>query len=326
VIKGIEERLRSLPGIVGVGTTRALPLESGGPDVEFTIDGRAPVAAGELGPRAFSTAVTPDYFGAMRMRVVRGRALTPADDRAGAPRVIVINETLARRFWSGENPVGRSITLPGGEKAEIVGIVADIRQRFLTNAVEPQMFVAWAHAPETQASIVVRGAGDPTALVDAIRREVWAVDPLLPVEEWTLDSLLEQTLGAPRFQTLLLLAFASAALLLAAMGVYALVSYAVAQRTREIGVRMALGARRPDVLRMVLRQGIALTTAGVSLGILGALSLTQLLEKVLYGVSTTDPATHAAAALFLATIAILATYLPARRATEVDPVVALRSE
>jgi putative ABC transport system permease protein len=324
IIKRVEERISGLPGVIGVGTTRALPLESGGPDTEFGIDSK-PHVEGRPWPSAYYTAVTPGYFRAMGMSLARGRGLTAADDHPTADRVVVINETAARKYWGDENPVGQYIR-PGGNKALVVGIVNDVRQRFLTGAVEPQMFVPWSHAPELSASLVVRTAGDPGTLVPAMHREVWAVDPNLPVEEWTLEWLMSQSIATSKFQTTLLVWFAVVALLLAAMGVYALISYAVAQRTREIGVRMALGAARRDVVSMVLRQGVRLAVGGVAIGLLGAFYLTKFLTRILYEVTPSDPISHVAAAAVLGLVAALATYIPARRAATVDPVVALRDE
>ena len=324
-VKRVEARIRKLPGVSAVGTTRALPLESGGPDVTFTIEGRAASTDPALAPNAFFSAVTPDYFRTMRMSIIRGRSLLEADDHATANRVVVINETMARRFWGSENPVGRRLMLGDGKPADIVGVVRDVRQRFLTNEVAPQMFVAWAQAPEVQMSMVVRTAVDPTTLVPAMHRDVWAVDPNLPVEEWTMTSLMTESLDGTRFQTTLLVSFATVALLLAAIGVYALLNYAVLQRTREIGVRMALGAARRDVVWMVLRQGARLAFWGIVLGLVSAFFLTQTMQRVLYGIRASDPLTHTTAAVVLALVALAATYIPARRAAAVDPLVALRS-
>jgi putative ABC transport system permease protein len=326
LVKQVEARIRQLPGVAAVGTTRALPLESGGPDFDFTIDGRPAVPSADLTPNAFYTPVTPDYFRTMGMSVVRGRALLDADDHPTANRVVVINETMARRFWGTANPVGQRLTLADGHKADVVGVLRDVRQRFLLNPIAPQMFVAWSQAPQVQVSMVVRTTVDPSTLIDAMHRDVWAVDPNLPVEEWTMASLMDQTLEGSRLQTTLLLSFATVALVLAAMGVYALVSYGVVQRTREIGVRMALGAARQDVVAMVLRQGARLTVAGIGLGLLSAFWLTRVMRRVLYDVSPSDPLTHVLAAALLALVAVIATYVPARRAATVDPVVALRDE
>ena len=323
-VKQVEARIRRLPGVTAVGSTRALPLESGGPDTEVTIDGRPADRDHGHGPNAYVTAVTPDYFRAMGMTVVRGRGLLTADDHATADRVVVINETMARRFWGDENPIGHRITLGDGKKADVVGVLRDVRQRFLTGEIAPQMFVAWSQAPEVSVTMVVRTAVDPLTLVDAMRRDVWAVDPNLPVEEWTMASLMSDSIAGTRFQTTLLVSFAVVALLLAAIGVYALVSYAVVQRTREIGVRMALGADRRDVIGMVLRQGTRLTLIGVAIGIVSALYLTRVMQRVLYGVEASDLLTHVAAPALLAFVAMAATYIPARRAAAVDPLVALR--
>jgi len=326
LVKQVEARVRRLPGVTAVGTIRALPLESGGPDIMFTIDGRPAIKAGELEPNAYITAVTPEYFRAMGMSVVRGRGLLDADDHPTANRVVVINETMARRFWGTANPVGQRLTLGDGRKADVIGVLRDVRQRFLLSPLSPQMFIPWAQAPEPQVTMVVRAAVDPLMLIDAIHRDVWAVDPILPVEEWTMASLMNQMLEGSRLQTTLLLSFATVALVLAAMGVYALVSYAVVQRTREIGVRMALGAARRDVVAMVLRQGARLTIAGIAVGLINAFFLTRVMRRVLYDVSPSDPLTHLLAALVLAVVAMIATYVPARRAATVDPVVALRDE
>ena len=210
------------------------------------------------------------------------------------------------------------------QQAKDLGIPADAVIE--VSEVNPQMFVAWSQAPEPQVSMVVRTAVDPTTLVDAMHRDIWAVDPSLPVEEWTLAELMDTSLEGSKFQTTLLVSFATVALILAAMGVYALVSYAVTQRTREIGVRMALGAARSDVVTMVLRQGARLTIAGVALGLLNAFFLTRVMRRVLYDVSPSDPLVHTLAAVLLGVVAVIATYIPARRAATVDPVVALRDE
>jgi predicted permease len=326
LVKRVEALVSKLPGVTAVGTTRALPLESGGPDMEFTIDGQPPVPKGQLNPNAFVTAVTAGYFRTMGMTLVSGRGFTEADDHPTANRVVVVNETMARRFWTNQSPIGQRLSLGDGTKADVVGVIRDVRQRVLTNEVTPQMFIAWSQAPELSVSIVVKTAVDPLTLVDALHRDVWAVDPSLPVEEWTMRSLMADSLAGTRFQTTLLVSFAIMALLLAAMGVYALVSYAVVQRTREIGVRMALGAARRDVVSMVLRQGTRLTIAGVAFGLVAAFYLTRAMRRVLYDVSPADPIAHAVSAIVLVGVAVLATYLPARRAATVDPVVALRDE
>jgi putative ABC transport system permease protein len=325
LVSRVEERLRALPGVVAVGSTRALPLESGGPDAGFEIVGRPPVPQGELGPAAFYTAVSAGYLNALGVPVRRGRGLTDADDRTDARRVVVINETLARRYWADANPVGAEIVLDG-QRTEIVGVVADIRQRWLRNEVAPAIYVPYAQAPQLQVSVVVRAAVDPTSLVKAIHEAVWTVDPSLPVEQWTMDSLLADHLAGSRFQTTLLAGFAAFAVLLAVMGVYAVVSFSVAQRTREIGVRVALGAAERDVLRLVVGHGATLAAIGIGLGMVGSFWLTRMLANVLYEVSATDPASFALAAGLLATAALAATYLPARRAARVDPAIALRNE
>jgi predicted permease len=324
LVRQLEERVRGLAGVVGVGSTRALPLESGGPDTEFSVVGRSAAPTAEQRPSAYYTPVTPAYLEIMRVRLVRGRYLTEADNSPSAPKVVVVNEAFVRRHFANENPIGQRLALGDGSTAEIVGQVADLRQRFLRLEPSPAMFVPYAQYPELSVSMVVRTATPSAQFIDAIHRELWAIDPNLPVEEWTLDQVMGWQTSATRLESRLLVTFAVAALLLAVLGVYALVNFMVTQRHREIGVRIALGAARATVVGMVLRQGAVLTIFGVALGIAGAIVLSRVLRVTLYGVSTTDPLMIASAAVALSVVAVAATFLPARRAARVDPMVALR--
>jgi putative ABC transport system permease protein len=279
--------------------------------------------------------VTPDHFRTLEIPIVRGRAFTPRD-RAGSPRVVVLNETAARRLWPGQDPLGRRIAaasffFAGGDSAaEVVGIAWDVRYgAFEAEAeAEPDLYY-----PALQASfggtgmIFIRTQGDPLAMLETVRREIHAIDPHIPLYNiMTMEQRAGAALARPRFATTLLGAFAAIALLLAAIGLYGVLAFSVAQRTREIGLRMALGAEQARVLRGVLGQGLVLAGFGIALGLLGALALQRVIAGMLYGVKGSDPLTLAAVSLLMAVAAATAALIPARRATRVDPMEALRSE
>ena len=253
-------------------------------------------------------------------------------DRESAPLVAVVNETMARQFWPGENPIGHRIKLGGFDSkrpwATIVGVTGDIHQRGIGVSPRPEMYYSYAQMEVFQPEyLAVKTKGDPVQLANAIRDQVWAVDKDQPVSEvMPMQSIVDEELSPRQMQAKLLGIFAGIALILASLGIYAVLSYAVAQRMQEIGVRMALGAQQRDVLRMVLGQGLGLTLIGVAFGIAGALALARVLSTLLYGVSATDPLTFAAVAATLSAVALLACYVPARRAMRVEPMVALRHE
>jgi putative ABC transport system permease protein len=264
------------------------------------------------------------------MTITRGRGFT-AGDHAEAPPVVVINETMARTGWPNEDPVGRRIRA-GDETSQapwmtVIGVIRDAHRSDVTRVIRPELYrCALQATPRTQ-TVFLRTAGEPTAIVQSVRREIQALDPLLPLfQVTTLERELALTLTQPRFQAILLAGFAAIALLLATIGIYGVTSHAVSQRTQEVGIRMAMGAARRDVLRLILAQHLRPALVGLALGLVGAVVLSQSLRSLLYGVSTLDPATFALVALVLMVVAAGACWIPARRATRVDPLVALRAE
>jgi len=275
--------------------------------------------------------VGANYFHALGIPLVQGRDLTRTDMDPGAPVVAVINESMARRYWPNENPIGRRITLglprPENPWVTIIGIAKDLPHRALDSLPQPDWYLSRPLGPQRNQILFVRTAGNPTDLAAPIREIVAALDPNQPVANIrTMTDVVAGTVAPRRFNMLLFTLFAALALLLATLGIYGVMAYSVAQRTHEIGVRMALGAQPGDVLRLVIGKGMTLTLIGVALGIAIALALTRLMATLLFGVSPTDLITFAAVSAFLIVIALLACYLPARRATKVDPLVALRYE
>jgi macrolide transport system ATP-binding/permease protein len=328
----LVERVRALPGVRAASLTDLMPLSLNYTSNNVYIEGR-PGARGANVPVSMVASVEHDYFGAMGIPVVAGRPFGERDDER-APQVVVVNETFARRFYGGPDPareaLGKRMSFAGdtGPWAEIVGVAKD--GKYWTIGEAPQLFV---YSPLSQrysatATLVVRTAGgDPRALIPAVNAEVRALDPALPLfDAKTFEEHMGLSLFPARVAAALLGGFGVLALLLAGMGVYGVVSYAAAQRTREIGIRMALGAQGRDVLRLVATSGMLLVAAGVLLGLAGAFALTRFMESVLYGVSATDPLTFALVVVLLAAVALLACLVPARRATKVDPMVALRHE
>jgi putative ABC transport system permease protein len=326
--------IEQVPGVVSAGTVSQLPLAEGPVRLKLAIDGR-PLDRAEAPVAAFR-AVSPSYFATMGMPVRHGRSLMERD--AGtAPLVVVVNEAMARRLWPGESPLGRRIRFLNDPVVagvtrwhEVVGVVGDVKSRSLDAGEEAVAYVPYAQrvVPFVRGvSLVVRTAADPAALLPAVRRAVLGLDPELPVfDARPLDDVVAESVAGRRFQAVLLQAFAGLALLLAAVGVYGVLSDAVGRRTREIGIRMALGAQPRQVLRLVLGEGMTLALGGLALGVPAALVLARTLKSFLFGVAPGDPRTLAAVSLLLAAAALVASYLPARRATRVDPMVALRAE
>jgi len=291
---------------------------------DFTIEGEPPVNPGSE-PRAERRWVTPGYFAAMGIPIRRGRVFTPRDD-TGQPRVVVINETLARQFFSTRNPVGQRLSV-GGALRTVVGVVSDVKSSSLESDVRPQLYVPHAQWPWAGMSMVLNTEGMPLAFASAIRNELKALDALLPVAKMrTMKQVVSNATSARRFNMALLAFFAVTALLLTMMGIYGVVAFLVSRRRREIGIRMALGARGGDVLRLVLQQGMKPVAFGSVAGLVGSLAASRLVASQLYGVSSSDPLTLASIILLLAAAALLACWLPARRAARVDPMEALRTE
>jgi putative ABC transport system permease protein len=324
-------RISQLPGVEAAGLTRLLPLGRSDIFNSFQIAGRPPFAPGES-HAGRSYTVSPEYFRVLSLPLRRGRAFTGADGK-NAPGVIIINEAFVSRFFPGEEPLGQHVILDGPDDKplpprEVVGVVGNIHFQSFTDEERPEYYIPFEQAPSAVTQVVVRSKGeDAAALTPAVRAALKGVDPnLLIWRTETMDELAGQSVAPQRFNVALLGFFAALALLLAAVGIYGVMSYTVTQRRHEIGIRMALGAQRRDVLRLVVRQGMLLTLLGLGLGLAGALALTRLMSSLLYGVSATDPSVFAAVSLLLGAVALLASYVPARRATKVDPMIALRYE
>ena len=324
-------RLRSLPGVQSASAVMPLPLSGDRFGISFEIEGR-PVAKKDQ-PSADVFIVEPNYFHTMGIPIINGRDFEERDEHKSTP-VIIVTETFARQFFPGEDPIGKRIK-PGistwdedkSTMREIVGVVADIRSRALNTEPKPTYYLPQSQVPFTQLIGVVKSSNDPRSLTGSVTREVRALDTELPVfSVKTMDEYISSSIAAPRFNTTLLSIFAVVALVLTIIGLYGVMSYSVAQRTNEIGIRMALGAQSRDVLGLIVKEGLKMVLFGLVLGIGGALALTRLLETLLFGVKTRDPATFLAIAGLLSIVAMLACYIPAWRATRVDPLEALRCE
>jgi putative ABC transport system permease protein len=324
----LTERLSSLPGVRSASAINHLPLGGDVWTLGFTVEGGPATREAER-PSAVYRVALPDYFRTMGAALLKGREFTERDD-ADAPGVVIVNEALARRQWPGEEALGKRITVngEGSKPREVVGVVRDLKQGDWASEPKPEMYLPHLQAASPRSmTLVIRAAPGAAELGPEVRREVWAIDGDLPVSNVEgMDEVVSEALAQQRFNTLLIGLFAATALLLASVGVYGVMSHAVAQRTHEIGVRLALGARGRDVLGMIIRQGLGLTLAGLAVGLAGALALMRVLKSLLYEVSATDPLVFGGVAAALTLSALLACYLPARRATKVDPLVALRHE
>ena len=330
------ERLRALPGVKAAGASMTLPLRQSGGGFwgGLIIEGRAAVTRESI-PIVSFVQVTPGYFRAMGIPLLKGREFSEVDNNGQSPKVAIINATLARRFFSGGDPVGRRICMgedcSKGPWLSIVGVIGDTALEGLADPRFPQVFSPHAQGVEGGVAgsmgLALRTASDPLRLTGAVASAVHELDKDQSVADIrTLDQVVSASLAQPRFNTLLLAAFAVLALLLAAIGIYGVISYGVAMRTREIGIRTALGATRLDVLRLVVQHGIRLALTGAAFGMVGALILARLMSSLLYGVKPSDPPTFLAVFAVLVGVALVASYIPARRATKVDPMVALRQE
>src|SRR5947209_3465256 len=326
LLQGVE----ALPGVQVAGTTSELPLSGQENDTFFAIEGKHAPAFGSTENDANIRGISPDYFRAINVPLIRGRYFENRD-RMDAPKVVIVNESFVNRYLPGEEAIGKHLTIDFGSdsfKGEIVGVVGSIRHSSLAQTTpSAEMNVSSLQSPPYGTNLVVRTTGDPVQLTTSIRNEVQALDRDVPIfNVKTMDERISESASKPRFRTLLYGIFAGLALLLASIGIYGVISYSVTQRTHELGLRVALGAQRKDVLRLVIGQGMKMALLGIDQGPIGAFVVTRVMSSFLFGVSATDPPTFAGVSILLTIVALLACYIPARRATRVDPMVALRYE
>src|SRR4051812_31896918 len=318
------------PGVQAASIASDLPLGGNADFLAFSVEGRL-LAPTDRTPDAEARVISPDYFRTLQIPLRSGRLLNERDV-TGAPDAAVINETLARKYFPGEDPLGKRVTFGDPQAKDVqwftvVGVVGDVHGTRLNTEPYAQIYTSYRQTPRRAFSLIVRTAGEPTAMLKTVREQIWSLDrqqPLYNVR--TVDQVMAQSIARPRFNMLLITILAGVALVLAAVGIYGVISYSVSQRVHEIGVRMALGATAGDVLRLVVGQGMLLAGLGLGLGLLAAFGLTRIMASLLFNVTATDPVTYFGLAFLLGLIALLACYIPARRATKVNPVTALRAE
>jgi putative ABC transport system permease protein len=325
----VIEKLRGLPGVDSAAAATSLPSGWSWNRTEYTAEGQPPAAPGEMRV-AMMQSVTPDFFRALRIPLLRGRLLT-SQDGPNAPPSVVVSQSMANRIWASRDPVGKRIKFGRGDSNEpwktVVGVAGDIQESPFDPTPDPTAYFSFAQSPMASSCVVVRASGDPLAMAAAVRAQVRSVnadDP--PYDMRTLAQLISDNVSGVEASARIMLIFGVVALLLSASGIYALMSYSMAQRTHEIGVRMALGAERVSVLRLVVGYAIKLTIIGLAIGVPAALALTRVLSSLLFGVVRLDIPIFTSFTLLLALVAAAAAYIPARRATRVDPMVALRYE
>ncbi len=322
----VLDRVQQLPGVKSVALIRGLPFTGNtGPAGIALLDRAAPPAGRE--PQVLLNLATGSYFGTTQIPLVRGR-LFGEEDRANTPVVFLINQAMARKFWPDQDPIGKQIKILEEDiTGSVIGVVGDTKQLGLKDEPTPQLYGAYSQQPIYFATLVVRTTVEPLTLSESVRQAIWRVDPDQPM--WkirSVETLIERSVADRKFLLALMLMFAALALALTVIGLYGVISYLVNQRTQEIGIRMALGAQVHHIMHLILKHGVALVALGVAIGLSAAVVLTRLIAHLLYGVTATDPATFSAIALLLTFVALVACYLPARRAAQVDPVIALRSE
>jgi putative ABC transport system permease protein len=322
----ILSRIQSIPGVNAAGSIHFPPLTVGSA-TGFYVAGQ-PIPGPGSEPVTAVSIVTPGYFRAMGIPLIKGRVLEDGD-AAGKPFVTVVNQELARKYFPDVNPVGRKLFVQWGRQTpyEIVGVVGDVKHQGLDKGVMPALYFTYAQETNTLATLVVRTGADPIGIARTLQDRIHEFDKDQAIAEvQSLEEMMYESVARPRFQSILLGTFAGLALLLAAIGIFGVISYSVTQRTHEIGIRMALGAERNQVLRLVVGQGLTIALLGAAGGLAGAFALTHYLQALLFNVSPTDLATFVALPLFLCAVAVAASYVPARRAAKVDPISALRYE
>jgi putative ABC transport system permease protein len=329
----LVQRLEAVPGVRSVGLTVSLPPNLLQVTDNFMVEGQVlpPNQSAPVGPVVM---VSDAFFGTLGVPLVRGRVFD-ARDEADAPPAVIVNETLAAKYFAGVDPIGRQLKIGGPERPigpknpwmTVVGVVGDVKYSGLGTAAEPAYYMPYRQNPWSNQFVVVRTTSDPAALASTVRGVVASLDKDIPVARLrTMDQLMDASVAPPKFRTVLVTIFALVGVLLAAIGIYGVMAYAVAERTHELGVRIALGADRADVVRLVLGEAAVLAALGVAAGLAGAFVTTRLIRSLLFGVTTTDAATFAAISALLVVTALAASYVPTRRATRVDPMIALRYE
>jgi putative ABC transport system permease protein len=327
VLRQMLEQIRAIPGVRSAGVGITLPT-TGGPATDFEIQGRSAFPP-NMTPIADIGVVDSGYFRALGIPLLFGREFTENDNQQST-RVMIVNQTMAKQFWPNESPLGKRVTMKNWGPpltGEIVGIVGDVKTNGIAADIYPMIYWPYFQFPQNFNAFVVRADGDPNRLIAPIKERIWSVDKSLPISKIaTMDQLISDSLARRRLYMVLLSVFAGAALLLAAVGIYGVMSYSVSQRINEMGIRIALGAQARDVLMLVMKRGLTVALLGMSIGIAAAFALTRLMSSLLFGIGATDPLAFGAVAIALASVALLACYVPARRATRVDPTIALRNE
>lgn len=325
--KELSQRIQNLPGVESTAAIDMMPMSGSGGTINFMVEGRPAPPTGQY-PEANGRTSSPGYFQTMRIPILKGRDFSE-HDTAATPLVTIINETMARKYWPGEDPIGKRVLDPQNRvpPAEIIGVVGDIKHFGLDDKSEEYLYTSSQQTPDTSMFLIVRTATDPASMTATIRKEVQSLDKELPVYNIKpMNQRIIETTASRRLVMFLLSIFAVVALVLASVGIYGVMAYSVTQRTHEIGIRMALGAKRGDILKLVVKQGMWLVLLGIGLGLLVSFAVTRFMAGLLFGVGANDPATLTGVALLLALIALLACLIPARRAMKVDPMVALRYE
>jgi putative ABC transport system permease protein len=323
--RSLLERSRNMPAVLSVALASAIPLEGGLPNTAFQIEGK-PVPEDDSGPRTDVQSVSPHYFETLRIPLLRGRTFTDFDHDDSAA-VALVNQSVALRYWGDQDPIGTRVSADGENWATVVGVVGDVKQEGLGDEFPDQVYTPIAQFTPLRANFLIRTTGSPMSIARDAIALVRSIDPRQPVAfVRTMEDVRSENIAAPRLVTYLLGLFAVLALVISIAGIVGLVAFTVSQRTKELGIRMALGAANGSVLWMVVRHGISLVLIGLAVGTAGALALTRFIGSWLYGVTPTDPVTFISIALVFAATAVVAAYFPARRAAKVDPMIALRAE